>query len=160
LSLAEIPRGARIFLDAGIFLGHFTGASLECRRLLERCERAEVRGATSALVLAEVGHRLGQMEAAAKGSLGPADLARLHGDAVAKVPLMGVEVLPFDLRVLLGGGEIRSRTALGVLPSLVAGGARQAGLHAVATLESALERVEGLKVYRPSDLDAFGHGLP
>ena len=54
MSLAAVPKGARVFLDASVFLHHFAGTSLECRALLERCERSEVRGVTSALVLAVV----------------------------------------------------------------------------------------------------------
>jgi predicted nucleic acid-binding protein len=153
LTLNEIPRGARVFLDAGIFLHHFSGSSAECRQLLERCERSEVRGVTSALVLAEVAHRLGQMEAAVRGHLGPTDLLRLHDDMLAKIPLMGVEVLPLDLRVLLAAGALGSRAALPTFASLVAGGAREAGLELVATVAGDLERVEGLRVCRPADLD-------
>jgi predicted nucleic acid-binding protein len=54
MTLAEIPDGAAVFIDANVFVYHFAGASPQCTRLLARCETNEVRGATSALVLAEV----------------------------------------------------------------------------------------------------------
>ena len=43
---------------------------------------------------------------------------------------MGVEVLPLDLRVLLAAGALRRRVALPAVASLVAAGAREAGLEA------------------------------
>jgi predicted nucleic acid-binding protein len=163
VSLAEIPRGGRVFLDASIFLHHFLGASAECRSLLERCERAEVRGLTSALVVAEVSGRLLRLEAAAQGHAETeGDLRErpellqklhLHEEVATQIPLMGIEVLPLDLRVLLKAAALRRRPGLLVGPSLVAAGAREAGIGALATAEAGFERVEGLAVYRPSDLD-------
>jgi predicted nucleic acid-binding protein len=165
LSLDAIPRGARVFLDASVFLGHFTGLSRECRGLLERCERAEVRGVTSALVLAEVVQRLLLLEAVAAGHLGPGESAarlrdrpealqklHVHEDAAAAIPLMGVEVRPLDLRALLAASAIRRRAGLLTRAALVAASAREAGLEMVASAEADLERAEGLKVYRPADL--------
>jgi predicted nucleic acid-binding protein len=65
---------------------------------------------------------------------------------------MGVEVLALDLRVLLAAGALRRRVGLPAAASLVAAGAREAGIEAVASAEPDLERVEGLKLYRPMDL--------
>ena len=110
-----------------IFLHHFAGTSPQCRTLLERCERSEVRGATSALVLAEVAHRLMCLEAVAQGLVSPGQVARklrerpevaqklqAHEEATAQIPLMGVEVLPLDLRVLLAArGVAAPRGATG-----------------------------------------------
>ena len=164
LNLSEIPRGARIFLDSSIFLHHFAGASPQCRTLLERCERSEVRGATSAFVVAEVAHRLMCLEAVAQGLVTPGQVARklrerpevaqklqAHEETTARIPLMGVEVLALDLRVLLAAGTLRRRVGLPASASLVAAGAREAGIDAVASAEVDLERVEGLRLYRPTD---------
>ncbi len=158
MSLVAIPRGARVFLDAPVFLHHFAGTSLECRTLLERCERSEVRGVTSALVMAAVAERFARMEAAqAEGEavrgLRPKDAGRPHEEAVAKVSLMGVEVLPLDLRALLTGGTFRRRLGVGVTASLALAVALEAGATALATTVTDLERAEGLRVYRPSDTD-------
>ena len=164
MTLSEIPHGARVFLDWSIFLHHFTGASPQCRALLERCERSEVRGATSALVMAEVAQRLMCVEAVAQGLVSPGQVARklrerpevaqklqAHDEVTARIPLMGVEVLPLDLRVLLAAGTLRRRVGLSAIASLVAAGAREAGIDGVASAEADLERVEGLRLYRPTD---------
>ena len=163
--LSDIPRGARVFLDASIFLHHFVGSSPQCRGLLERCERSEVRGVTSAFVVAEVVHRLMCLEAVARGLLSSGDVAQklrerpevaqklvIHDETAALIPLMGVEVLPLDLRVLLAAGALSRRAGLPESASLVAAGAREAGIEAVASTEADLERVEGLKIFRPADL--------
>lgn len=133
--------------------------------LLERCERSEVRGATSAFVVAEVAHRLMCLEAVAQGLLSARDVARrlrerpevaqklaVHEEAAALIPLMGVHVQALDLRVLLAAGALGRRAGLPASASLVAAGAREAGIEAVATTEADLGRVDGLKLYRPADL--------
>jgi predicted nucleic acid-binding protein len=165
LSLDEIARGTRVFLDAPIFLNHFAGLSRECRGLLERCERSEVRGVTSAVVVAEVAHRLFLLEAVAEGLVAVGESAKhlrdrpealqklhLHEEVVGKIPLMGVEVRPLDLRVLLGTAAVRRRAGLLPRAALLAAAVREAGLEALATTDADLERAEGLKVYRPSDV--------
>lgn len=165
MALSEIPRGQRVFLDAPIFLHHFLGTSPECRALLERCERSEVRGVTSALALAELAERLMRVEAVAQGAAAPGDVARtlrerpevvqklqVHEEAVARIPLMGVEVLPLDLRVLLAAGSLRRQLGLGVSASLATSTAREARIESLATSDPAIASADGLRVYRPSDL--------
>jgi predicted nucleic acid-binding protein len=165
LNLSEIPRGSRVFVDGSIFLHHFAGASLQCRTLLERCERSEIRGATSALVVAEVTERLMCLEAVAKGLLSPGQVARklrarpelaqklqIHEEVTAQIPLMGVEVLPLDLRGLLAAAALRRHVGLPAGASFVAASAREAGIDAVATSEADLDRVDGLRLYKPADL--------
>ncbi len=50
----DLPRATSIFIDANIFIYHFTGASGECTRFLARCEAGELAGVTSVSVLLEV----------------------------------------------------------------------------------------------------------
>lgn len=161
MSLSEIPRGSRVFLDASIFLHHFAGASPECRALLERCERSQVRGVTSALALAEVAHRLMTLEAEAlappldasgRGRLEGQPTLKLHEEAVARIPLMGVDVLSVDLRAVLAGGSLRRRHALSALASLDVAVAREAGVDILATANPDRAAIEGLRVYCASDL--------
>src|SRR5262245_52369529 len=46
MKLEEVPRGERVFVDANIFIYHFTRLSLECRAFLSRCESGEVQAFT------------------------------------------------------------------------------------------------------------------
>ncbi|HSG38797.1 MAG TPA: hypothetical protein VLE27_04085, partial [Thermoanaerobaculia bacterium] len=75
-TLEQVERGARVFIDASVFIYHFTGASLDCRRFLETCERGQVEGFSSVTALAEVAHRLMMIEAVAKGLISPGNPAR------------------------------------------------------------------------------------
>lgn len=59
--LTEVPKGSAIFVDANVFhlyLRGPRGIRDKCTRLLERIERGEVRGYTSALVLDELAYKL------------------------------------------------------------------------------------------------------
>lgn len=67
MKLAEIADGESAFVDANIFVYHFTGQSPECRSFLERCATGAIRGFTSTSTLAEVTHRLMIAEAVQLG---------------------------------------------------------------------------------------------
>jgi predicted nucleic acid-binding protein len=63
--LAALPSGTRIFIDANIFIYHFTRTPLTaaCTAFLQRVEAGDVEGITSVVVLAEAAHRLMILEA-------------------------------------------------------------------------------------------------
>jgi predicted nucleic acid-binding protein len=54
MTLTEVPAGATVFIDANIFVYHFTGVSPECRAFLDRAEQTSIRGITGAHILLEV----------------------------------------------------------------------------------------------------------
>ena len=62
-TVADLLSGSSVFI---IFIYHFGGQSTDCRILLERCARRELRGYSSTSVLAEVLHRLMVAEAIEK----------------------------------------------------------------------------------------------
>jgi predicted nucleic acid-binding protein len=51
-TLDQLEAGSRVFIDASIFIYHFTGNSLECRQLLEACESGRIEGFTSVTAIA------------------------------------------------------------------------------------------------------------
>lgn len=155
----------RIFLDSTIFIYHATGASLECRRLLERCEAGEVAGTTSVVVLAEVAHRLMMVEAVAAGLVSGKDVVKklrakpevvrklhVYQEQVDRIPLMGVDVLPLDIGTLLRSADVRREYGLLVNDSFVVAAARGAGLGHLASADPDFDRVKSLKLYQPGDL--------
>jgi predicted nucleic acid-binding protein len=165
LNLDEVPDGTRLFLDSTIFVYHFTGASSACRRLLERCERAEVKGLTSVLVLAEVAHRLMTIEASAARRVPAGNVAKklrekpdvvktlhVYHEQVERIPLMGVEVLPVGLKDLLSSHEVRRKHGLLVNDSLVVAAAQIAGVRALASADSDFLALRELDVFAPDDL--------
>jgi predicted nucleic acid-binding protein len=165
LRLDLLPPGVRVFIDSSIFIYHFSGASQDCRGLLERCEAGEVKGATSVVVLAEVAHRLMLLEALSSGLLRPPNAVnklrrrpelvrrlRLYQDRVEQIPLMGVEVLPAGLATLERSADVRRRHGLLVNDSLVVAAAEAAQIGALASADSDFRRVKELKLYEPADL--------
>ena len=63
--LAALPSGSRVFIDANIFIYHFTHTPLTgaCTKFLQRVEVGDIEGITSVITLAEVAHRLMILEA-------------------------------------------------------------------------------------------------
>ena len=165
MKLEEIASGARVFVDAPIFVYHFTGVSAECRAFLTRCESAELDALTSSLVLAEVAHRLMIIEAVAAGLVSPGnvvtklrenpDLVRRLGkyqEQVERIPLMSIDVVAVEAGTLLRSGEVRSRYGLLVNDSLVVTSALDHGAQALATSDRDFAAVTELRWHSPGDL--------
>ena len=165
MTLERVPPASRIFLDSTIFIYHATGASPQCRALLERCEVGEVAGVTSVVVLAEVAHRLMIIEAVAIGLVSGKDVVkklrarpdlvrRLHvyQEQIERIPLMGVDIIPLEVGTLLRSADIRREYGLLVNDSLVVATARGAGIGHLASADPDFGRVKDLKLYRPGDL--------
>jgi predicted nucleic acid-binding protein len=165
LRLDALQSGTRVFVDAPIFIYHFTGVSDECREFLHRCESAELDALTSSIVVAEVAHRLMTIEAVAQGLVpaggvvrrlreNPSLVRRLgrYRDQVESIPLMSVEVVPVDLGALLRSAEARSRHGLLVNDSLVVTSAIDHRAAALASSDRDFERVRELELCSPSDL--------
>jgi len=166
LTLDAIEPDTHVFIDAPIFIYHFAGASTECRRLLERCERGDIRGITSVVVLAEVALRMMTLEAVAKGLVSPGNVVkklrekpeivsslRDYQEQVEKIPLMFVEVVPLDLGLLLRSAQLRNRFGLLVNDSLVAASALESNVTTMASADPDFARVRGLTLFRPSDVE-------
>ena len=110
-------------------------------RCSRRCERSEVRGATSALVVAEVAHRLMCLEAVAQGLVSPGEVARKprgapRGRAAAPGPRRShrpdsphgrPRPSPRPAGASSPPGALRRRLGLHASASRAAAGAREAG---------------------------------
>lgn len=164
-TLDRLPDGARVFIDANIFIYHFTGLSSSCRRLLERCELGAIRGLTSVTALAEVAHRLMLIEAVSRGLATPGGVVkqlRAHPERVrelqeyqrqtARVPLMGVDVLSVTSTTWAQADLLRAELGLLVNDSLIAASAIEADAHALASADRDFERLAAVTLYTPDDL--------
>lgn len=165
MTLAEIPDASAVFVDANVFVYHFVGASPQCSTLLARCETREVRGITSALVLAETTHRLMMIEAAHRRLVTPGHvvhkLARRPGvikrlsvyeAGIHAISSMGVEVLAVtDATIQLG---LRQQRRHGLLTndSLIVATMAHQGLRLLATADRRLAMIDEFEVAVPTDL--------
>ena len=166
MTLDRVPAASRVFIDSTIFIYHATGVSSQCRTFLERCEAGDVRGLTSVVVLAEVAHRLMMIEAVSSKMVTAGNVAkklrakpelvrRLHiyQEQIERIPLMGVDVAPVDLGVLVRSAEVRREHGLFVNDSLVVAAARAASADGIASADADFKRVKDLTLFSPADLD-------
>jgi len=164
--LPEIPAGTSVFLDATIFLYHFTGVSPSCRSLLSRCETGGLHALTSAVAVAEVTHRLMTIEAVARGLVAPGNVVKklrerpeiirqlsLYQEQVEKIPWMGVEVVPLDRRVLATAAPLRTRYGLLTNDSLLLATALERGVVAFASADRDFAGIDSVQLFCPMDLN-------
>ena len=165
LKLDEIPSGMECFIDANIFIYHFTGISEECSRFLRRCEEGSIEGVTATNVVLEVLHHLMMIEAVKRGLVTPANALRKlqrspetvreladYSSNVEKIPQMGIKILPFSWEIIMASQAIRSRYGLMVNDSLVVAIMKEKGIAALASNDGAFEKVEEISLYRPRDV--------
>jgi|AntAceMinimDraft_17_1070374.scaffolds.fasta_scaffold03693_8 predicted nucleic acid-binding protein len=163
--LTELPAGQTVFIDANIFIYHFTGLSQECSRFLERCERGDLWGITAVHVLLEVLHRLMMIEAVTKKLVTPGNVAkklRTRPNVVKQLAdyqtqteailEMGIEVVGLTSDTLRISHPYRRRGGLLVNDSLIAAVMEAEGISDIATADPDFSRVDGLRVYSPMDL--------
>ena len=163
--LHEIPGGTRAYVDATVFLYHFTGASPDCRAFLARCEAAEIHGLASVVTLAEVTHRLMMIEAVTRGLVSPGNVAKklreqpaivrqlgIYQEQVERIPLMGIEVVPLYLPVLATAARLRAAHGLLTNDSLVLATAQEHGVAAIASADRDFAAVESIQLFAPDDL--------
>lgn len=163
--LETIKPGSLIFVDATIFVYHFTGTSENCRELLKHCEAGKIMGVSSVVVLAEVAHRLMMIEAVMKGIVSRGNLARkmaenpaaikgltIYQEQVDRIPLMGIRIEPLDLSIVLRSAELRRQYGLMVNDSLVAMSAIDIQADGIATADTDFDTLRELSVFHPTDV--------
>ncbi len=165
MTLADVPRSNAVFIDANVLIHHFAGRSDECCAFLARIEAGEVRGVTGQMILSEVAHRLIVTEAAERGFLlgsNPSarfarrpdlvrQLSKYHFSS-AKIPRMGIEILPLPDDFLDRSREYRQTHGLLVNDSLVPLQMREAAVTFLASSDAAFDRVPWIKRAAPRDV--------
>ncbi len=159
MRVSEIQPGARVCLDANIFIYHFCGHSRQATELLLRIEGGQVRGFTTSLVLCEVMHRLMVIEAVSSGIVAganPARRLRRRPEAVRsltryyldtmRIPRMGVEVIEEGSNFLTASHPLRTTYGLLTNDSVLVATAIGAGMDVLATADRDFARVSDIQV--------------
>jgi predicted nucleic acid-binding protein len=165
MALSDVPAGARVYIDANIFIAHFAAASEDCSAFLGRVEQGDVLGYIGQVGLLEVTHRLMMLEAVERGLAvrsNPAarlarqpDLARALSKyyfSALSIARMRVEILPLPDGFLTASQEFRQAHGLLANDSLVPMHMRHAGLSVLASTDQAFDRVPGIRRFGPSDI--------
>lgn len=161
----EIPDHSEVFIDANIFVYHFSGPTEytnSCTKFLQRIEEARLSGITSALVLAETLHRLMIIEATTKLHIEPKQALRYlktrpqdvkklteHLTAVEKIQTFGIKILPLDVNNVLKSNAIKKEFGLLTNDAINLALMRHHHLKDIATNDPDFERVGDLIVWKP-----------
>lgn len=165
MNLDEIPSGEGVFIDANIFIYHFTGASAQCREFLKNCAQGKFTAFTSTMVLAEVCHRLMAIEAV-KRNLAPAKqpsgflqknpsvVKKLSEYYVQMTNLQGwgLHVLTDHENSLLKGQIYRQSFGLLTNDSLIPVYMEEAKTANLASADQIFNSISHLKLFSPADL--------
>ena len=165
-SLAEIPDGTSVFIDANVFIYHFSGPtplSTACSAFLQRVEDGLLRGLTSTVVLIEVLHRLMVLEAVNAFLLQPREAMRYlkehpqqaktlvaHQGVPEQVRRTGIEVVAVGFDEIERSHEVKQRYGFLTNDAVVLATMERAGITTLASNDLDFERVETISLYRPA----------
>ena len=166
MTLADIPGGTAVFLDANIFVYHFAPhpvLHLPCQELLERCAAQELVGYTSAHVLTNVAHRTMTLEAIDRFGWPMTGIARhmlRHPDdvrqltrfrqVVNEIPDFGIQILPITAQLVSAAVAVTQRVGLLSGDALVVAVMQEHSLVNLASHDADFDRVPSLTRYGPA----------
>lgn len=166
MTFADLPSGASLLVDANTLVYHFSAQPSfgpACRDLLLRTRRREIQGFTSTHVLADVAHRLMTLEAMSAHGWPAAGLAarlrrhhteiprlNIYMDAIAKIPSLGIEVLPVTASHVQAATELSRKHELLTGDALIVAVMQHQGLRVIASNDADFDRVPGLMRYAPA----------
>ena len=163
-ALNDLPNGIDVFIDANVFVYGLNGKSAQCKNLLERCSREEVKGISMFEIVSEATHKFMLAEAFSKGLI-TKDSASHLGKHFASIKALHAywqdteRILSLNL-LLLGTDEAILRAAhierqiacLLTNDSLIVACMRSLGVSRLATRDGDFLRVHGIEVFQPDDI--------
>jgi len=165
MKLEDLSGGTPIFVDANIFIYHFSGISLECRAFLQRCESRQVEAFTGVHIVLEVMHRLMMLEALQKGLITGGQPARKlkeqpeiikvlreYNQSVQQIPRLNIRVRTITSGVVRASEAIRVQNGLMTNDSITVALMRKLSLTAIATADADFDAISVLSVYQPGDI--------
>ncbi|NJN67746.1 MAG: type II toxin-antitoxin system VapC family toxin [Chloroflexaceae bacterium] len=166
-SLATIPAGTGIFIDANIFLLTAWGkGSLgqQCHEFVARVKQRDLKGYTSVSVVAEITHRLMVYEARAQFPPVTVEYLQKHPDLVRKlsrhlmiasdIARLNVDIRPVTVYDLHRAKDVRRDHGLMTNDSLIVGMMRGGKLRHLATFDNGFLPVSGIQVWAPEEKTA------
>jgi predicted nucleic acid-binding protein len=166
MTFADIPAGVAVFLDANVFVYHFTvhpqfGAA--ATTLLERIENRDIHGVTSASVLADVFHRLMTLEAhdllgwpmkgiAHRLKRHPKEVQNLarYRQALDGISQLGMQIVPVTGPFVSLAADVSRQYGLLCNDALIITVMRDQGLQHLASHDADFDRVPSIVRYAPT----------
>jgi predicted nucleic acid-binding protein len=163
--LQSIPPNTRCFIDANIFVYHHIfspGLSDACTDFLERIERGELPGFTSAVAVAEAVHKVMLAEAIALHGLPHKGLAHYlqshpqlisslskHRDVIETIRALGLHVEPTTLDLLDSAATLSGKYRLLTNDSLTIAAMEKLQLHDLVTNDDNFDSLSVVQVWKP-----------
>jgi predicted nucleic acid-binding protein len=165
MTLDQVPAGAHVFVDSNILVYHFQphpGFGPLCHRFLERIERQDIAGSTSANLLGEVAHRLMVIEAGAlpgwsggkvlnrlKHQPGVVKQLTLFQTAVEAVLQSKIQVLPLPPVLMSTAAALSRQHGLLTTDAILLALMQAHGLTHLASHDAHFDSVPGITRYAP-----------
>lgn len=163
-SLAVLPAGCDVFIDANIFIYGLTDEGSESRAFLRRCSREEVFGVTLFEIVNEATHVFMVSEAFAEGMITKRSAYALASrlDEIRSLKSYWVyteRMLRLNIvflateRAILDQAHVERRSA-GLLTndSMIVACMRNLGVTRLASSDSGFDHVQGIERFAPTDL--------
>ena len=161
----DVPTGATLYLDANVIVYAFIGISSDCSRLIQRCKGEDLVGVVCTHTLGEVYHktmiaeamkRTGRPAVTVRQLREESDLVRsltAYSEYVENLILRSnLTIVPLTAGHLLGSRSVRERYGLLTNDSITVQVMREFRISSIATNDSDFEGVEGIRVFKPSDV--------
>lgn len=164
--LQEIGAGSKVFIDANIFVYHFSKGSefnKSCTDFLYRVETAQVHGVTSVGIIMEASHRLMIVEASSVLDVEIKNIPKYlkqHPDIVKqltkhltvpqKISELNIEIVQTTLKNIVDSQLNKTKYGFLSNDSLTLKIMEDMGLTSLASNDSDFKRVDWLKLYLPS----------
>jgi predicted nucleic acid-binding protein len=162
----DIPGGSTVFLDANSLLYHFVANpqyGTACTALVERIERGEIRGVSSADVLSDVAHRAMTIEAMALLGWPQTGIAArlrrqrseipkltLYAQATVRVLQIGIQVVPITADLVVSATNLSRQYELLSGDALIVAVMQSRSLVQLASLDADFDQVPWLARYAPA----------
>lgn len=165
--LSDLEDGSSVFIDANIFVYHFSKKSkynLDITNFLERIEKGRLKGFTSIQVIQETSHRLMIFEAATlleKFNLKdlvyylkvhPETIKKMeiHQSVPAQIVSFGLEIVSPDMNTVIRSQKMKNRYGFLTNDALNLQIMEDLEISNIASNDSDFERVDFVNLYRPS----------
>ena len=164
--LHEIEAGSRVFIDANIFVYHFSDGSefnKSCTDLLYRVETSQIHGFTSTGIIMEASHRLMMVEASSVLDVEIKNLPKYlkqHPDIVKqlakhltvpqKISELNIEIIQTTLKNVVDSQLNKTKYGFLSNDALTLKIMEDVGIANIASNDSDFKRIEWLKFYLPS----------
>ncbi len=166
MHLHEIETGARVFIDANIFVYHFSKGSefnKSCTDFLFRVETSQIHGFTSVGIVMEAAHRLMMVEASSILEIETKNLPKYlkqHPDTVKqltkhltipnKISELNVEIIQITPKIIEASQCNKTKYGFLSNDALTLKIMEESGITILASNDSDFKRVEWLKLYLPA----------